>query len=343
MNEINRQLPPDIPVDVVIPQTTVADTVSNKPAFDTRNYLDFSIPKGETSREIWIRLLPVNPETNELFQIIKLHSIPVNKELNPNKSGRKSYLCLKHNSGIDHDVYGSKCPICEEQKKLWDKWHQETDPDKKKEIQKAAGSLDTRDYCIVRCIERGKEADGPKFWRIPLRQDQTDAYHKIVNLIETRKQEGIEAGIENNIVSIYHGRDLKITFTEGTGAPTVVDKSISTPLTKDNDQLTQWYYDDKKWTDVFGTKTYEYLKIAYDGDIPWYDKDAKKWVSKKEVDGARVTQDNVQNIAIAQAEARFTSVQPVYTTEPIITVPKAPTNVVPGPVPTPEMDDDLPF
>ena len=25
-------------------------------------------------------------------------------------------------------------------------------------------------------------------------------------------------------------------------------------------QLIKWYYDEKKWTDVFGTKTYEYLK-----------------------------------------------------------------------------------
>ena len=197
----NGQLPPDIPVDVVVPQTTTNGVVS-KPAFDTRNYLDFSIPAGQKSREIWIRLLPVNPETQELFQIIKLHSIPVNKELKPNKSGKKSYLCLKQN-GIDHDVYGHKCPICEEQKKLWDSWHQETNPDRKKEIAKAAGSLETRDYCIVRCIERGKEEDGPKFWRIPLRQDQTDAYHTIVALGETRRQEGMEAGQDVNIFSIY--------------------------------------------------------------------------------------------------------------------------------------------
>lgn len=337
----NGQLPPDIPVDVVIPQTPTNE-VATKPAFDTRNYLDFSIPAGQKSREIWIRLLPVNPETQELFQIIKLHSIPVNKELKPNKSGKKSYLCLKQN-GINHDIYGYKCPICEEQKKLWDSWHQETNPEKKKEIAKAAGSLDTRDYCIVRCIERGKEEDGPKFWRIPLRQDQTDAYHTIVSLGETRRQEGLEAGQDVNIFSIYNGRDLKITFTDGTGAPTVMDKSVSTPLTKDNDLLIKWYYDEKKWTDVFGTKTYEYLKIAYDGEIPWFDKDTKKWVSKTEVDDNKSAQEISDNNAIAQAEARFTNAQSAYTTNDALSVPSQPTITV---VDTPTFtsnDDDLPF
>ena len=296
----NGQLPPDIPVDIVVPQTTTNE-VASKPAFDTRNYLDFSIPAGQKSREIWIRLLPVNPETQELFKIIKLHSIPVNKELKPNKSGRKSYLCLKQND-IDHDMYGYKCPICEEQKKLWDSWHQETNPEKKKEIAKAAGSLDTRDYCIVRCIERGKEEDGPKFWRIPLRQDQTDAYHTIVALGETRRQEGLESGQDINIFSIYNGRDLKITFTDGTGAPTVMDKSVSTPLTKDNDLLV-------------------------------------KWVSKTEADDNKSVQEISDNNAIAQAEARFTNTQPVYTTS----VPSQPTITV---VDTPTFtsnDDDLPF
>lgn len=340
----NGQLPPDIPVDVVIPQAPTNE-VASKPAFDTRNYLDFSIPAGQKSREIWIRLLPVNPETQELFQIIKLHSIPVNKELKPNKSGKKSYLCLKQN-GIDHDIYGHKCPICEEQKKLWDTWHQETDPDKKKEIAKAAGSLETRDYCVVRCIERGKEEDGPKFWRIPLRQDQTDAYHTIVALGETRRKEGLEAGQDINIFSIYNGRDLKITFTDGTGAPTVMDKSVSTPLTKDNELLVKWYYDEKKWTDVFGTKTYEYLKIAYDGDIPWFDRDSKKWVSKTEVDNVRKVQDANQNAAIANAEAMFTGHPVVQDVSVSMFHESVPPTSYPGPTFINEpvsADDDLPF
>lgn len=341
MSNFNGQLPPDIPVDVVVPQTTEVA----KPAFDKRNYLDFSIPKGQTSREIWIRLLPVNPQTQELFQIIKLHSIAVHKDLGPNKSGKKSYVCLKHNDSIDHATYGSKCPICEEQKRLWDQWHNETDADKKKELAKAAGSLETRDYCIVRCIERGKEEDGPKFWRIPLRQDQTDAYHAIINLGETRRKEGQEAGMDLNIFSIYNGRDLKVTFTEGTGAPTIMDKSISTPLTTDQELLVKWYYDEKKWTDVFGTKTYEYLKIAYEGEVPWFDKVNNKWVYKTDVDNVRTAEEAAQNAAIAQAEAMFRTESVAAPVTQVAPQPSIQTMEMPMDVGVsfPTEDDDLPF
>jgi hypothetical protein len=158
----------------------------------------------------------------------------------------------------------------------------------------------------VRCIERGKESEGPKFWRIPIRQDQTDAYHKIILLGETRRKEGEEAGININIFSIYEGRDLKITFTEGTGAPTVVDKSVSTPLTRDNDELVKWYYDDKKWSDVFSTKPYDYLKIAFEGEIPWFDKPNNKWVAKTEFDNIKSNQEQKINEEIKNIESKFT-------------------------------------
>ncbi|MBQ5884410.1 MAG: hypothetical protein IIW72_07765, partial [Clostridia bacterium] len=160
-------------------------------------------------------------------------------------------------------------------------------------------------YCIVRCIERGKEQDGPKFWRIPLRQDQTDAYHKITLLGETRAKEGKEAGVDINIYSLYQGRDLIITFTDGNGAPTVVDKGISTPVSKDNEQLVKWYYDEKKWSDVFSTKPYEYLKLAFEGEVPWYDKINKCWVGKTEFDSIKTAQEENATSAIEQVENMF--------------------------------------
>lgn len=306
MINYNGQLPPDVDFNSIIPQTTNTVDAINKPAFDSRNYLDFTIPEGQKTREITIRLLPINPEKNEFFQIVHLHNISVNKELKPNKSGKKAYMCLgSKNTGVDHETYGSKCPVCEAQQKIWNQWHEETDELKKKELAKEAGALNTREYCIVRCIERGKEQDGPKFWRIPLRQDQTDAYHKITLLGETRAKEGKEAGVDINIYSLYQGRDLIITFTDGNGAPTVVDKGISTPVSKDNEQLVKWYYDEKKWSDVFSTKPYEYLKLAFEGEVPWYDKINKCWVGKTEFDSIKTAQEENVTSAIEQAENMF--------------------------------------
>lgn len=352
MNELNGRpvgmpipgyaLPSDIEFDNIIPSTSNVVEKVEKAVYDSRNYLDFSIPEGQKTREITIRLLPVIPETKTFFQIVHLHNIPVNKELKPNKSGKKAYMCLSSkNAGINHELYGSKCPVCEAQQKLWKQWREEINEVKKKELAKEAGALDVREYCIVRCIERGNEKDGPKFWRIPLRQDQTDAYHKIILLGETRRKEGEEAGVDINIFSLYKGRDLKITFTEGTGAPTVVDKSISTPITTDEELLCKWYYDEKKWSDVFSTKPYDYLKLAFEGEVPWYDKDNKCWISKKEFDTNKQTTENTVNKQIEDAEKNFKSnspVTPVKTPDVLAT-----STVVPTYTPSISEDDDLPF
>lgn len=325
-------LPPDTDFDNIIPQMTSTSEKQEKAVFDTRNYLDFSIPEGQKTREITIRLLPVNTETKEMFQIVHLHNIPVNKELNPNKSGKKAYMCLgPKNTGIDHTVYGSKCPVCEAQQKIWNKWHEETNSTIKKELAKEAGTLNIREYCIVRCIERGKEDEGPKFWRIPLRQDQTDAYHKIILLGETRRKEGLEAGVDINIFSLYQGRDLIITFTDGNGAPTVVDKGISTPITRDEELLVKWYYDEKKWSDVFSTKPYDYLALAFNGEVPWFDKENKRWVSKKEFDNIKQDNEIKNEEIIENAEKKFKSETPTLSTKGIT-----------PPVVT-EEPDDLPF
>lgn len=353
MVNYNGQLPPDADFDSIVPQTmdTISEKVEKK-AFDSRNYLDFSIPEGQKSLEKVIRLLPVNidGEKPEFFQIVHLHNIPVNKELGPNKSGKKAYMCLNaKNTGINHDKYGSKCPICEAQQELWKQWHAETDPIKKKAIVKEINQLDIREYCIVRCIERGKENEGPKFWRIPLRQDQTDAYHKIVLLAKTRHEEGLEAGINVNIYSLYEGRDLIITFTDGTGAPTIVDKGISTPVTRDNNLLNEWYYHEKKWSDVFSTKPYDYLKIAFEGDIPWYDKTNNSWVRKTDFDTIKVTQENAIDDAIKNVEAQFTSAIPVTRENITLNTPVTQIQVttsnatVQQQVPQSFDDEDLPF
>lgn len=316
MTNLNGQLPPEIEFDDMFPQTNTSTKKVEKSNFDTRNYLDFSIPNGQTSKDVIIRLLPISPNEKEFFKIVQVHNISVNKELKPNKSGKKAYMCLdSKNTNINHDIYGFKCPICEAQQEMWKLWHNETGDLKKKEIQKAIASLNVREYAIARCIERGKEDEGVKFWRIPLRQDKTDAYHKIQLLAKTRQMEGKEAGVNINILSCKEGRDLKITFTEGTGAPTVVDKSVATPLTTDIDLFNKWYYDEKKWTDVFSVKPYDYLKLVYDGEVPWFNKDKNIWVSKNEYEKNKNIQENKLEENIKNVESQYNSTLNVTNSE----------------------------
>jgi hypothetical protein len=309
MMNYNGQLPPEVELDDILPQINTNTKKNEKYTFDSRNYLNFAIPEGKKTREITIRLLPVAFDANGkeiFFQIVHLHSIPVHQDLNPNKGGKKAYMCLNpKNTAINHEIYGNKCPVCEAQQEMWKLWHDETDETKKKNIIKEINALNIREYCIIRCIERGNEAEGPKFWRIPIRQDQTDAFNKIVLLARTRKAEGDEAGVNINILCPHKGRDLKVTFTEGTGAPTIVDKSISTPLTTDAELFNKWYYDEKKWSDVFSTTPYDYLKVAFEGQVPWFDKTNNRWTTKDEFETNKSAQENVINNNIQEAEAQF--------------------------------------
>lgn len=307
MTNFNGQLPPEINFEDMFPQTTTESSKkTEKSAFDKRNYLDFSIPDGKTSKEVTIRLLPISPNEKEYFKIVHVHNISVNKDLSPNKSGKKAYMCLdSKNVNIDHTIHGLKCPVCEAQQELWNQYHNETDITKKKEIHKEICSLNIREYAIARCIERGKEEDGVKFWRIPLRQDKTDPYHTIHALAKKRQAEGLESGVNINILSCKDGKDLIITFTEGNGAPTVVDKGISTPLTKDTELFNKWYYDEKKWTDVFSVKPYDYLKLVYEGEVPWYNKDKGCWVSKTVFEKIKNSEETVMEEQIKKVETQF--------------------------------------
>lgn len=261
--------------------------------FNEKNYLNVRLDAaaGETSKTMTIRLLPMDLETGNPFVVVHMHNVKVPKEVS--KSGYKSYICLSKNKDIDHEKYGTRCPFCELNQNAYNESAKESDPIKKKNFQEISLANKSREAVIVRCIERGKEDEGVKFWKFNLRSDKTDPYNTILKLYQLRKEEGERAGVELNILDIYNGRDLNVTVTEGNAAPQILDASISTPLSKDEEQMKAWIYDEKKWQDVFATKPYEYLKIISEMGIPWYDRDKGKWVNKE-----------LDNMAEAHKEAR---------------------------------------
>ena len=104
-----------------------------------------------------------------------------------------------------------------------------------------------------------------------------------------------------NILDIYNGRDLNVTITEGNAAPQILDASISTPLSRDEEQMKKWIYDEKKWQDVFSTKPYEYLSLISQMKIPWYDREQSKWVDKEEIDAKK----QGQAVQVKEADAEI--------------------------------------
>ena len=264
--------------------------------FDAKNYLDTRLKKGELKKEIKIRLLP-NPNEPGFSPFIKVQTHTLSKLPEAiSKSGFKSYICLE-NSNVDSEKFGKKCPFCELRRAAYNESVKETDPLKKKSLQELSISNIPRETVIMRVIERGREDEGPKFWKVNISRRGDDAYSLIKNLAERLHKGGLENGVEENLYDSFKGRDIILTISGSDNAKdnkttiTVTQALSQSPISKDEALMSSWIYDEKKWNDVFAVKPYEYLSIISKGDIPWFDRETGKWVSKTVVDGERDEHD----------------------------------------------------
>lgn len=298
-------LPNITPESIVIDNESNSRNFTKTNSFNEKNYLNVRLAKGETEKTLTIRLLPMDLETGNPFVKVHMHNVRVPKEVS--ESGWKSYICLAKNKDIDHEKYGNKCPFCELNHNAYQESVKETDPIKKKNFQDISIANLSREAVIVRCIERGKEDEGVKFWKFNLRSDKTDPYNAILKLYQLRKEAAEKKGKTENILDIYEGRDLNITITaEGTSAPQIVDDSDRSPLSENEEQMKEWIYDSKKWQDVFSTKPYEYLSLVSQMKIPWYDREKGMWVDKEEFnaehkDLAKNEEEKIEKAAHAAA------------------------------------------
>ena len=286
-------------------------------AFSEKNYLNVKLANGQDSKEIRIRLLPIDKDSNSPFKTVWMHTVQVSPEVSP-KTPWKSYVCLNRTEDIDHETLGEKCPFCELNHIAYEnmkEWTNKAEEAKKKgelsEESKCRLEADRwkkislankpSEVCVMRCIERGAEDDGPKFWKVTVRSDFKDPKNLIKKLFKDRWQESIdEAKADNNgelpkgfepenILDVENGRDLKVTISrvyDKEGRPTdktsisIVDYGKNKPLSPDPELIDKWINDDKVWSDVFVAKPYDYLSIIIDGGVPFYDKENKKWIPK---------------------------------------------------------------
>lgn len=312
-----------------------------KVGFDEKNYLNTKVDEGAGTRETTVRILPISGETPEDGKAVKFakHIHVHNIKLPDGKY--KSYICLEKTEGLD-EKYGNKCPFCELNREAYKKSEEikvVTDEDKikKKNLQAVSIANKATPATIFRVIERGKENEGPKFWKFNHRLDETDPYHVLRKLFLRRKAEAEEVGQSMNILDIYNGKDLVVTFAEGTTAPTISDKSFCTPLSKDEAEMERWVTDSKKWSDVFGVKPYEYLKIIINGEEPWFDKSNGKWISKTEYEQKKQQANATANQGIAEAESKFKQ-----TTAPTVQVAQPENNLMES-ILLSDDEEDLPF
>lgn len=164
---------------------------------------------------------------------------------------------------------------------------------KKKSLQELSLSNIARESVIMRLIVRGKEDEGVKFLKVNVSRRGDDAYSLIKNLAERLYKEGQENGVEENIYDSFKGRDIIITISgsdnekDNKTSISVTPALAQSPISRDEETMRAWIYDEKKWNDVFAVKPYEYLSIVSKGEIPWFDRESGKWVSKEIVNSKR--------------------------------------------------------
>ena len=175
---------PNITFDSLVVETPNKATEKKMSAFDAKNYLNTRLADGETEKTLTIRLLPMDLTTGNPFAIIHTHNVKVPQSLvKPGEKPFKTYICLSKTDGIDHDKFGNKCPFCELNRKAYEESTKTTDPLIKKNYQEISLANLSRETVVCRCIERGKEDEGVKFWKFNMRNDKTDPYNQIIKLV----------------------------------------------------------------------------------------------------------------------------------------------------------------
>ena len=279
-------------------------------------------------------------KTGNPFQRVHFHNVKVPQDVvRAGAKPFKSYICLSEskNPTINHEKYGVKCPFCEVNQIAYKKSTECTDPLEKKHWQELSLENKSNEAIIVRCIERGHEEDGVKFWKFNLRQDKKDPYHLMMELYKKRKSEAEAEGRTENIFDIYDGYDLTITFNVGSPVPppSIMDAKRSSPLSNDEELMRKWIYDEKTWQDVFTPKPYDYLKLISEGKTPWYDKESGGWVDKEEYQKEHGEYVKAADNEIEEAERKLRNEEPVINVNK-----KALADAV---TVTDSSDDDLPF
>ena len=266
--------------------------------FDEKNYLDTRIEgKGPQEKTITIRLLPFTPEGGSPFKKIRMHTVKVPKEVS--KSGYKSYVCLKHNHGMINESFGEACPFCELVEKAREEQRNASTDVLKKKYGDVAYFNRVQDVWIVRLIERGKESEGVKFWKFSDSSKGDGIYDKLMNLFRQRLNESRKAnGKDYNIFSLYDGRDLTLTIRKNEQdkySYNFVDSVFSSAIGNET-QIVEWVTDKKKWSDVYAVKTYDYLSVIRDDEVPFFDKAEKKWIAKSKTNTVKTDVPDAQDV-----------------------------------------------
>lgn len=285
----------NISADDIMSQRENESSNTFKTSFNVNNYLQARLGENETTKDITIRLLPFSPSGGSPFHKVYMHQFKVSKEVSP--SGWKRFPCPVKNK------LGDSCPFCETAEMAHSLKKEANSEIDKKRYNDIEMSCYAKPMWVVRCIERGHEADGVKFWIFSDSKQKDGIYDKIYAIFKKRLEKG------KVIFDLNQGKDLCLTLTKDSLGRTkinITDDEELTPLTDNYEQGLAWINDEKKWTDVYKVKPYDYMSIILKGGVPVFDNETKKYVAKgqqnetntNEVKPIAETQTNTASIDI---------------------------------------------
>jgi hypothetical protein len=332
MSELTNDFGVNITTESINKQYQSETAQKPKFEFNPLNYLNTRLSDGETMKIMMIRILPFDPKGGEAFHKIHMHNVKVDKSVQA--SGWKRLPCpsKNHIEGID-----TRCPFCDTAKKASEMAASSRNESDRKKYNDIAYINKAREYWIVRCIERGHEADGVKFWLFPHVKKGNGNYDKLMALYQTRMQAAKLQGKESNIFDLYDGKDLILTITRdstGGNVINITDADEKSPLTTDTALGAKWINDPKKWNEVYTFKNFEYMEILVQGGIPYWSSELGKYVDKAEYEkSVEASRETAFNQNYTEPKVDYSKIQ-AEVAQPL---PKAVT------VTTDENVDDLPF
>lgn len=295
-----------------------------KKAFDAKNYLNTRLADNEQKRTINIRIvLTEDIDGKKKFAIpVNIHSLKLslnqNRQNKVAKGGYKSFICLNDHH-VKDDLGQNGCPLCQKKFKIFEEANKVEDVNEKKAICKQAYSYDTKTSYIVRCIERGKEDEGIKFWRFNKHDDGSGPFDIIKEMWTTYHNAGI------NIFDYKGGIDLILTLTkapkknenstEKTAIKIMADVAPK-PLGTD-EQIQMWVNDEKDWKDMYRAKSFDYLALIADDKTPVFDAENKKWVAWVDEDEKKKVEQEA-----AQQLKEQPKPEPKPITQPVVEEPE---------------------
>ena len=248
--------------------------------YNPKRYLQASLRKDEQTKQMVIRLLPFSNDGGSPFHKVHMHTVRVNTEVA--SSGWKTISCPSKNQESPQDQ--KECPFCATAAQARQMAKSELDDAKRKRLSDIAFANTASEMWIVRCIERGHEDEGVKFWLFP-NPKNGGIYQTIMNIYSTRKEAGERRGEVRNIFDLNNGKDLIVTIKRGADGKRkidIVDDDDFTPLTTDINLGNSWINDSTKWTELYPFKRADYMSVLVQGGVPYFDKETNSYINKED-------------------------------------------------------------